>query len=40
MVIALAHNADMTEKTLVVFAIIVPRPGVTDFTAGNGGARS
>lgn len=40
LVITLAHNTDMTDRALVVFAVTVPRPGVTDFTAGNGVARS
>lgn len=39
MVIALAHDADVTEIALMGFAVIVPGPGVTDFTAGNGVAR-
>ena len=39
LVIAPAHNTDVTERALVVFAVIVPGPGVTDFTARNGGAR-
>ena len=40
MVIALAHNADVTERALMGFTVIVPGPGVTDFTAGNGVART
>lgn len=40
LVIALAHNADVTETTLMVFAVIIPRPGVTNFTARNREARS
>jgi len=35
LVFALEHDADVTEMTLMVFAVIVPRPGVTDFTARN-----
>ena len=40
LVIALAHNADVTERALMGFTVIVPGPGVTDFTAGNGVART
>ena len=39
MVIALAHNADVTERVLMGLAVIVPGPRVTDFTAGNRVAR-
>lgn len=39
MVIVLAHNADMTERALMGFAVIIPGPRVTDFTTGNRVAR-
>lgn len=39
LVIPLAHNADMMERALVSFAIIVPRPCIADFTVGNRRAR-
>ena len=40
MVIALAHNVHVTERALMGFAVIVPEPGITDFPARNGVARS
>ena len=39
-VITLAHNAAVTERALMGFTVIVPGPGITDFTAGNGVART
>lgn len=39
MVIVLAHNADVTERALMGFAVIIPGPRVTDFTTGNRVAR-
>lgn len=35
LVIPLAHNAYMTERALMGFAVIVPRQGVANFTVGN-----
>ena len=37
--IELAHNADVMERALMGFAVIVPGPCVTDFTTGNRVAR-
>ena len=40
LVIALAHNVHVTERAPMGFVVIVPGPGVTDFTARNEVARS
>ena len=40
MVIALAHNVNVTERALMGFVVIVPGPGITDFTARNEVSRS